>query len=83
MKRALVPPELNDIEIVWGDLKSRHLAPQTFTDLDNLEAAIRHPVAKLNSERYRGAQSTKPETDLCAGGAPQLPSVSFPGVDAV
>src|ERR1700678_1686827 len=25
-------PELNDIEVVWGDLKARHLAHQTFTD---------------------------------------------------
>ena len=46
-------PELNDIEIVWGDLKSRHLAHQTFTDLDRLDAAIHHAVAELNSARNR------------------------------
>jgi len=35
-------PELNDIEIVWRDLKAHHLAHQTFTD-DN--------VGALNNER--------------------------------
>ena len=35
-------PELNDIEIVWGDLKSRHLAHRTFIDLDSLDSAIHH-----------------------------------------
>ncbi len=44
-------PELNDIEIVWGDLKARHLAHRTFTDLDTLDAAIHDAVAALNSER--------------------------------
>jgi transposase len=44
-------PELNDIEIVWGDLKARHLAHQTFTDLDCLETAVQHAVADLNSTR--------------------------------
>lgn len=46
-------PELNDIEIVWGDLKARHLAHQTFTDRDGLETAIHHAVTQLNSERNR------------------------------
>ena len=46
-------PELNDIEIVWGDLKSRYLAHRTFTDLDNLDDAIHHAVAELNSARSR------------------------------
>ena len=44
-------PELNDIEIVWGDLKARHLAHRAFTDLDSLEAATHHAVAELNSLR--------------------------------
>jgi transposase len=44
-------PELNDIEIVWGDLKARHLAHRTFTDLDSLDAAVQHAVADLNSTR--------------------------------
>jgi len=46
-------PELNDIEIVWGDLKARHLAHRTFTDLDTLDAAIHDAVAALNSQRNR------------------------------
>ena len=46
-------PELNDIEIVWGDLKARHLAHRTFADLDNLENAVHHAVADLNSGRNR------------------------------
>ena len=46
-------PELNDIEVVWGDLKAHHLAHQTFTDPDILDASIHHAVATLNSERNR------------------------------
>lgn len=46
-------PELNDIEIVWGDLKAHHLAHQTFTDPDILNQAIHQAVAALNSERNR------------------------------
>ena len=46
-------PELNDIEVVWGDLKARHLAHRTFTDIDSLEAAIHHAVVELNSARNR------------------------------
>ena len=46
-------PELNDIEIVWGDLKAHHLAHQTFIDADALDQAIHCAVAALNSERNR------------------------------
>jgi transposase len=46
-------PELNDIEIVWGDLKAHHLAHQTFTDPDVLDKVIHNSVAALNSERKR------------------------------
>jgi len=46
-------PELNDIEVVWGDLKAHHLAHQTFTDPDNLDNVIHQAVAALNSERKR------------------------------
>jgi transposase len=46
-------PELNDIEIVWGDLKARHLAHRTFTDLDSLNSAVHHAVVELNSTRNR------------------------------
>src|ERR1019366_9536083 len=33
-------PELNDIEIVWGQLKARHLAHQTFATPEALDQAI-------------------------------------------
>lgn len=46
-------PELNDIEVVWHDLKAHHLAHQTFTDAEMLDAAIHHAVATLNIERNR------------------------------
>jgi len=46
-------PELNDIEVVWGDLKARHLAHQTFTDPDILDRAIHRAVDALNSQRNR------------------------------
>ena len=45
------PPELNDIEVVWHDLKAHHLAHQTFADADALERAIHAAVAALNQER--------------------------------
>jgi DDE superfamily endonuclease len=44
-------PELNDIEVVWHDLKAYHLAHQTFTDAAALEQAIHDAVTKLNRER--------------------------------
>jgi transposase len=44
-------PELNDIEVVWHDLKAFHLAHKTFTDVDTLDAAIHSAVADLNTER--------------------------------
>jgi len=44
-------PELNDIEIVWRDLKAHHLAHQTFTDADALDRAIHAAVIGLNAER--------------------------------
>ena len=44
-------PELNDIEVVWHDLKANHLAHQTFTDTDALDRAIHQAVADLNRER--------------------------------
>jgi hypothetical protein len=46
-------PELNDIEVVWGDLKANHLAHQTFMNPDILDQAIHHAVAALNSGRNR------------------------------
>ena len=46
-------PELNDIEVVWGNLKARHLAHRTFADPDHLEAAIQLAVTALNAQRNR------------------------------
>ncbi len=46
-------PELNDIEILWRDLKRHHLAHQTFTGPDDLDRAIPQAVMKLNAERNR------------------------------
>ncbi len=44
-------PELNDIELVWRDLKTHHLAHQTFTDTAALDRAIHDAVDGLNRER--------------------------------
>ena len=44
-------PELNDIELVWRDLKAHHLAHQTFADADALNKAIHQAVGALNEER--------------------------------
>ena len=44
-------PELNDIEVVWHDLKAHHLAHQTFTDVDALDREIHAAVETLNRER--------------------------------
>ena len=46
-------PELNDIEVVWHDLKAYQLAHQTFADADALERAIHQAVDALNAERIR------------------------------
>jgi len=44
-------PELNDIEVVWHDLKAHHLAHHTFTDDVALDRAIHAAVEALNKER--------------------------------
>ncbi len=44
-------PELNDIEVVWHDLKAHHLAHQTFTDVAALDHEIHAAVEALNAER--------------------------------
>ena len=46
-------PELNDIEVVWHDLKAYNLAHQTFTDIAALDQAIHVAVEDLNRERRR------------------------------
>jgi transposase len=44
-------PELNDIEVVWHDLKAHHLAHKTFSDVSALEQDIHAAVEALNKER--------------------------------
>jgi hypothetical protein len=44
-------PELNDIEVVWHDLKARHLAHQTFTDAAALDRTIHAAVVAWNTAR--------------------------------
>jgi transposase len=44
-------PELNDIEVVWHDLKAHHLAHKTFTDTAALDHDIHRAVEGLNRER--------------------------------
>jgi len=46
-------PELNDIEVLWRDLKRHHLAHQTFTGPEDLDRAIHDAVRKLNTKRNR------------------------------
>jgi transposase len=46
-------PELNDIEVLWRDLKRHHLAHQTFSGPEDLDCAIHEAVIKLNTERNR------------------------------
>lgn len=44
-------PQLNDIEVVWRDLKAHHLAHQTFAHAAALDQAIHAAVHDLNRER--------------------------------
>ena len=44
-------PELNDIEVVWHDLKAHHLVHHTFIDAEALDRAIHAAVTSLNTER--------------------------------
>jgi transposase len=44
-------PELNDIEVVWHDLKAYNPAHQTFTGVAELDGAIHKAVEDLNRER--------------------------------
>lgn len=43
-------PELNDIEIIWRNLKAHHLAHQTFATEHALQQAIIRAVTTLNHE---------------------------------
>jgi DDE superfamily endonuclease len=47
-------PELNDIEVVWHDLKAHNLAHQTFVGVDSLDVAIHEAAQHLNRERMVG-----------------------------
>jgi hypothetical protein len=53
-------PELNDIEVLWRDLKRHHLAHYTFTGPDDLDCAIHEAVVKLNTERNRHPLANQP-----------------------
>ena len=44
-------PELNDIEVVWRNLKTGHLAHQTFSDAEDLDQTIHAAVTAWNEER--------------------------------
>lgn len=46
-------PELNDIEIVWGQMKKGQLAHQTFSSADDLDKAIHHAVKAMNQRPSR------------------------------
>jgi transposase len=46
-------PELNDIERSWRDLKRHFLAHQTFSSIEQLDAAVVLAVDRLNQERGR------------------------------
>jgi transposase len=53
-------PELNDIEVVWGDLKAHHLAHQTFTDPDSMRSSItpsRPGIQSANAIRWPSNES--------------------------
>jgi DDE superfamily endonuclease len=43
-------PELNNIELIWHDLKAYRLAQQTFDDADTFDTAIHAAVDHLNAE---------------------------------
>ena len=51
--RPKYAPELNDIERSWRDLKRHFLAHQTFSSVDQLDAAVARAVDQLNIERAR------------------------------
>ncbi len=46
-------PELNDIEIVWGQMKKSELAHQTFSNADDLDRAIHVAVNAMNQRLNR------------------------------
>ena len=63
-------PELNDIEVVWHDLKAHNLAHYTFTDAADPDRAIHQAVQALNNERSRNPLVNS--KSLLRGSRPQL-----------
>jgi transposase len=58
-------PELNDIEVVWHDLKAHHLAHKTLTDVAALGQDIHAAVEALNKERNVDPWSTEESLLSC------------------
>jgi transposase len=48
-------PELNDIEVVWRDLKAHHLAHHTFADPDALDQANPPGRGRAEYRAYRAS----------------------------
>jgi hypothetical protein len=46
-------PGLNDIKIVWGQMKKSELAHQTFSNADDLDKAIHKAVDVMNPRTNR------------------------------
>ena len=61
-------PELNDIEVVWHDLKAHNLAHYTFTDAADLDRAIHQAVQALNNGAI--SQSVGQLENLCLEARP-------------
>src|SRR5271168_22535 len=55
-------PELNDIEVVWHDLKAFNLAHKTFTDVDTLDG---HPQHRRRLEHGTKPRSVGRTENLC------------------
>src|SRR5208283_4772656 len=56
-------PELNDIEVVWHDLKAYNLAHQTFTGVAELDGA--HSQGSRRSEPRACGRSVGQAANLC------------------
>ena len=81
---------MNDIEVVWHDLKAYQLAHKTFTDVVELNDAIHTAVSNLNRERIKARSVGQPAeflllrylavAGLCAGGQAPQPAGSTPPI---
>ena len=72
-------PELNDIEVVWHDLKAHNLAHYTFTDAADLDRAIHQAVQALNNERSRNPLVELENLSLVQHGSAAMPVPSATG----